>query len=485
MEDLKILASSIAQIAEEKGIAYEKIIEVIEQALAAAYKKDHDRKGENIIAKLDPKTGEIKFWQGLEVVSPEMIYSEEEIEKMKEKADKDKEKETEETDKETEEEEKIRFNPKRHIMINEALKLYPKRADDIKQGEEFLIPLEAENDYGRIAAQTAKQVILQRLKEAEREAVLEEYEDKEETIVSGIVQRKEGQNVFFDLGKITGVLPSAEQIPGEIYSVGQRYRLFLKSVEPSSRGPLIVLSRAYPKFISKLFEIEVPEVSAGQVEIKSIAREPGFRTKVAVASTEEGVDPIGAMVGQRGTRVTAVINSLNGEKIDIIEWSEDPKKFISNALSPAKVIEVQVEEKGKALVVVPNDQLSLAIGKGGQNVRLAAKLTGWKIDVEPEEKISEEPSKEEKEEDSKDSENNQEEKPVKNKTKAKSRNKDKNKGRDKDKNGDTGTEKDIEQTETILKQENKKKEKEKTKTKKVPKEKNLEEEENKQIEPEK
>jgi len=381
MEDLKAFASSIAQIAEEKGISYDAIIEVIETALAAAYKKDNDRKGENIRAKLDPETGEVKFWQVLEVVDKDMVYSEEELEELRKKQEAEEEgAEKKSFAEEDKEEKKIRFNPKRHIMLEDA----QKKKSKIKPGEELLIPLETADDYGRIAAQTAKQVILQRLKEAERNAVLEEFKSKEGEVVSGIVQRQEGSNVYFDIGKALGALTPAEQIPGETYKIGQRFRLYLKSVEATSKGPMIILSRAYPKFISKLFEIEVPEVSAGQVEIKSIAREPGFRTKVAVASTEEGVDPIGAMVGQRGTRVTAVINSLGGEKIDIIQWSDDPEEFISNALSPAKVSEVKIEEKGKATAIVPEDQLSLAIGKGGQNVRLAAHLTGWKIDVKTE-----------------------------------------------------------------------------------------------------
>ncbi|PIS34534.1 MAG: transcription termination/antitermination protein NusA [Parcubacteria group bacterium CG08_land_8_20_14_0_20_43_9] len=383
MEDIKALASSISQIAEEKGIPSEVVIEVIEQALAAAYKKDNDRKGENIRAKMEMQTGKVKFWQVLEAVDEDMIYSEEELEELKLKAEEAGEAgERQEYVEEAEAggDKKIRFNPKKYIMLDEAKKTKPK----IQVNEEFLIPLKADTDYGRIAAQTAKQVILQRLKEAERNAVLEEYKSKEGEVVSGVVQRVEGPNVFFDIGKTLGVLIPAEQIQGESYYVGQRLRLFLRSVEAGPKGPTIILSRAYPKFISKLFEIEVPEVSSGQVEIKSIAREPGFRTKVAVSTNEEGIDPIGAMVGQRGTRVMAVINSLSGEKIDIILWADDPEEFISNALSPAKVMEVRVEEKGKAIVIVAEDQLSLAIGKGGQNVRLAARLTGWKIDIQAE-----------------------------------------------------------------------------------------------------
>jgi len=387
MQDLKTLISSISQIAEEKGIAVEKIIEVIEMALAAAYKKDKDRKGEDIQAKLESESGKVKFWQVLEVVDESMIYSEEELEELKKQIDEKvvsqgiKEdrgaKRKEENEKESREEGKVRFNPKKHIMLIEAREKKPK----IKIGEDLVIPLKSEQDYGRIAAQTAKQVILQRLKEAERDAIFEEFKEKEEEVVSGIVQRIEGKNIFFDLGKAIGVLPPIEQIPTERYNIGERQRLLIKTVETSSKGPVIILSRAYPKFVTKLFEIEVPEVSSGQVEIKSVAREPGFRTKMAVYSKDNSIDCIGAMVGQRGTRVVAVINSLSGEKIDIIEWSENTEDFISNALSPAKVTAVEVQDKGQALVIVPEDQLSLAIGKGGQNVRLAAKLTGWKIDI--------------------------------------------------------------------------------------------------------
>ena len=369
MEDLKALATSIAQIAEEKGIEKEAILEVIEVALAAALKKDSDRKGENIHAKLDPKTGSVEFWQILDIVDDSMIYSEEELDELKE------------SDEEIpEEERKIRFNPKKHILIEEAIQ----RDKDAKAGEELRLSVKAEGTYGRIAAQTAKQVILQRLKEVERNAVLEEYKDKEGEIISGTVQRIEGRNIFFDIGKTLGILLPLEQIPGEHYRIGDRYRLILKSIEPGPRGPSMLLSRSYPKFVTKLFEIEVPEVSAGQVEVKSIAREAGYRTKIAVTANEDGIDPIGAMVGQRGTRVMAVINSLNGEKIDIILWDDDSEQFIINALSPAKITEVKLLSKDEALAIVPEDQLSLAIGKGGQNVRLAARLTGWKIDIQAE-----------------------------------------------------------------------------------------------------
>ena len=370
--DLKNFTSAIAQIAEEKGIPKEKVIETIEMAIAAAYKKDYGKKGQITKAKLDTETGELKFWQVKQVVDKDMIYSEEELEKLK--AEKPEEFVSEEVGGEAR---KIRFNPEKHIMLSEAKKANPK----IKVGEDLEIPLGEQDDYGRIAAQTAKQVILQRIREAERNVILEEYKTKEGEIISGIVQRVEGRTAFLDIGKILGILPREEQVPNEFYRPGQRLKVFVLKVEDTQKGPAVFLSRAYPKLISKLFELEVPEVSSGAVVIKSVAREAGSRSKIAVASTVEGVDPIGSMVGQRGTRVTAVINELGGEKIDIIEWSEEPEKYLANSISPAKVVEVRIMPKNKALVVVPEDQLSLAIGKDGQNVRLAAKLTGWKIDV--------------------------------------------------------------------------------------------------------
>lgn len=380
--ELKQFSSEIAQISEEKGISAEKVIESIEVAIAAAYKKDYGKKGQIIKAKLDSGSGGLRFWQVKMVVDKNMIYSEAELEKLKDKK----------TEEELEEgKDKIRFNPEKHIMIEDAKKIEPK----IKVGEELEMPLETKIDYGRIAAQTAKQVILQKIREAERESILDEFKSKEGEILSGIVQRIEGKNVFFDIGKTLGILTREEQTPGEFYRPGQRLKVFVLKVEETSKGPIIFLSRSYPKLISKLFELEVPEVSAGTVSIQSIAREAGSRSKIAVFSETEGVDPIGAMVGQRGTRVQAVINELGGEKIDIIAYSKDPENYIANSLSPAKVVEVKIEPKNKALVIAPEDQLSLAIGKEGQNVRLAAKLTGWKIDVRSVESGEEETKKSE------------------------------------------------------------------------------------------
>jgi len=390
--DVKSFASAITQIAEEKGISPEKIWETIESAIAAAYKKEYGKKGQVTKCKLDRQSGEVQFWQIKSVVTKSMIYTEEELEKLKEKKEKNIEEELSLV-KSGEDKGKVRFNPEKHIMLEEAKKIKPK----IKAGEELEILLESRGDYGRIAAQTAKQVILQKIREAERESILTEYKTKEGEIIAGIVQRIEGRNVFLDIGKTLGILTREEQVPGEFYRPGQRLRLFLLKVEEGPKGPVIFLSRAYPRLVSKLFELEVPEISAGQVEIKSIAREPGSRTKIAVASKAEGIDPIGSAVGQRGTRVQAVINELGGEKIDIIEYSEEPETYIANSLSPAKVVEIKIEPKNKALAVVPEDQLSLAIGKDGQNVRLAAKLTGWKIDVRSPEGVEEKERKAETE----------------------------------------------------------------------------------------
>ena len=366
--DIKNFLLAVENIAEEKGLPKEKGLELIEQAVAAAYKKEYGTKGQVVRAKMDPKTGEIEFWQIKQVVDEDMIYSEEEMEDLKDK------REEEEL---AEDGKKVRFHAERHILIKDAKKVQKK----ITVGEELEIKLETKADYGRIAAQTAKQVILQKIREAERESVLEEFQSRQGELVSGIIQRVEGRVVFVDLGKTLGIMPKEEQVPGEFYRPGQRLKFYLLSVEDQPRGPSIVLSRAYPKFISKLFELEVPEIGAETVEIKAITREPGSRSKIAVVSNEEGVDPVGSMVGQRGTRVSAVINELGGEKIDIIEWDNDPEVYLANSLSPAKVLQVEVQDQNRAVAIVPEDQLSLAIGRDGQNVRLAAKLTGWKVDI--------------------------------------------------------------------------------------------------------
>jgi transcription termination/antitermination protein NusA len=377
---------AISALCEEKGISKEKVIETIEAALSAAYKKDYGKKGQNIKAVFDEKTGDTKFFLVKEVVDEtlrEFVTEEELIERAaqreaeKEKGTKMTQKMAEETQN-TDEEKLPRFSPERDLTLEEAKKL----KKDAVVGEIVEIELESKQDYGRVAAQTAKQVIIQRIREAERDSMYDEYKDKEGEVVSGVVQRIEGRNVFIDLGKSIGVLFPSEQVERESYRIGQRLKVYIQKVEAGSKGPGITLSRIHPLMIKKLFELEVPEIFAGTVEIKEIAREAGERTKLAVSSTEDGIDPIGSCVGQKGTRVQAVIDELGGEKIDIILWNDDIAKFIASSLSPAKVLRVDIKEAMKeAVVSVPEDQLSLAIGKRGQNVRLAAKLTGWKIDI--------------------------------------------------------------------------------------------------------
>jgi N utilization substance protein A len=284
----------------------------------------------------------------------------------------------EDTEREDTDDDRVRFNPEHHILLEDAQKIKKGATVD----DEIIFPLEGKSDYGRIAAQTAKQVIIQKIREAEKVSVLDEYGKRQGDIVSGVVQRVERGNVFVDLGRANGILPYDEQIPGERYRPGERIRTYLYSVEESPRGVFLRLSRSHPKFLQKLFEMETPELVSGVVEIKEIAREAGSRSKIAVASHDDHIDPVGSLVGQRGVRVSTVMSELGGEKIDVVEWSENSGEFIEDALSPARVLKVTVnEDKREASVEVDEDQQSLAIGKGGQNVRLAAKLTGWKIDI--------------------------------------------------------------------------------------------------------
>ena len=379
MFDLKDFSMAINQIAEEKGISKEKILEAIEQAIAAAYKKEYMNKNNIVRAKIDPETGEVKFWQVKIVVDKDMLKEEGEEEAV-EKEESSQLTATEKQIQQGEVVKKIKFNPERHILLEEAQKIKP----EAKPGEEIIFPLESHEEFGRIAAQTAKQVILQRIREAEKEAVLEEFKNKEGELVSGVIQRIDNRNVYVNLGRVDGVMYYNEAIPNERYRIGERMKFYLLAVQEGGRGPMIILSRSHPKFISKLFEMEVPEIASGSVKIMAIAREAGFRSKVAVHSIVEGIDPIGSCVGQKGTRIMAVLNELGQEKIDIIKWSDDPEEFVAQALSPAKVSRVEALPRREMRVFVPEDQLSLAIGKGGQNVRLAAKLTGYKIDVRSE-----------------------------------------------------------------------------------------------------
>ncbi len=379
MIDLKALNAALGELEEERNIPRAKIMEAISDALVAAYKKDYGKKGQIIKADFDLNTGKAEFYQVKIVVDNTTVRppSNNEEESALEEAP------LTATPVETKEgdvtpEELPRFNEEHHIWLEDAKKI--KR--DSALGEELVFPLEAKDDYGRIAAQTAKQVIIQRIREAEKVSILDEYEGKEGEIINGKVQKIERGNVFVDLGRTTAILPYEEQIPGEFYRQGERIRAYLYLVEDTPRGIALKLSRSHPKFVEGLFSLEAPEVASGAVEIKSIAREGGSRTKIAVTSHDHSIDPVGSMVGQRGSRVNTVIAEIGGEKIDIIEWSENPATFITNALSPAKVTNVSLnEESRQATVDVPADQFSLAVGKGGQNVRLAAKLTGWKIDI--------------------------------------------------------------------------------------------------------
>ncbi len=368
MFDLKVIHSVLDQLEEERGIPKEKILDAIEAALATAYRKDYGKKGQIVRAKFDLNSGKTEFYQVKIVVDEKDIVIPNEdgtLPDMPELKDG--------------EEEKIIFNPEHHILLNDARKI----KKDAQIDEEVVFPLEMKDDYGRIASQTAKQVIIQKIREAEKISVLGEFGKREGEIVSGTVQRIERGNIFVDMGRASGILPYEEQIPGERYRQGERIRAYLYRVEETPRGIFLRLSRSHPKFLIKLFETEAPEIAAGTVEIKAVAREAGSRTKIAVHSNDGHIDPVGSLVGQRGVRVSTVMSELGGEKIDIIEWASDQKQFIEDALSPAKVLSVTINEAEKtAQVQVSEDQQSLAIGKGGQNVRLAAKLTGWRIDIQ-------------------------------------------------------------------------------------------------------
>lgn len=372
--DQKQFFATIEQIALEKGIAKDTILDTIGLAVAAAYKKEYGKRGQIVRAEFDPDTKSFKLYQIKLVVDETMLKSEDEND---ERGDQDDFSQNPGQD-EAGEIRKVRFNPERHIMVADAQELQP----GMQPGEELRSALPPHDDFGRIAAQTAKQVIIQRIREAERSIIYQEYKAKEGEIMSGTVQRVEGSNIFVDLGRLTALLPSEEQIPGELARIGARVRVLLLSLMETPRGLEARVSRAHPRFVELLFCSEVPEIAQGSVEIKSIAREPGSRSKVAVFSSVDGIDPVGACVGQRGTRVMTVMNELGGEKIDIIEYSEIPAVFIAKALSPAKIADVEVDAtRLRADVAVPQDQISLAIGRRGQNVRLAAKLTGWRIDI--------------------------------------------------------------------------------------------------------
>ena len=371
MLDIKALKVALEQLEQEKKISHEKVVDAVEKSLAAAYQKEYGKRGQIVRCQINFETGETNFEQVKIVVDETTVRMpvEGEEEEFVPAA-----KETEETTEGL----LPRYNEERHILLTTA-KLLKKNAE---LGEEIVFPLDNQDDFGRIAAQTAKQVIVQKLREAERESIVGEFTDKENTIVSGVVQRIERSTAFIDLGRTTAILPYEEQITQERLRPGERIRAYLFSIEEGFRGLSIRLSRSHPKFLIELFKNESQEIAQGIVEIVAVAREPGSRSKIAVKSNDERVDPIGACVGQRGVRVSAITEELSGEKIDVIEWSPDVRKFIASSLSPAKPVSIEInEDEKKATVTVLAEEQSLAIGKGGQNVRLAAKLTGWKIDI--------------------------------------------------------------------------------------------------------
>jgi N utilization substance protein A len=331
---------AITQLSAEKNLSREVVLGAVEAALASAYRKNNFAPSQNISVKINPSSGKVEVWAEKTVVEQ---VSDHRLE----------------------------------ISLDEARKVNP----DVQIDDAIYVE-DTPHNAGRIAAQTAKQVILQRLHEAEHSAIFEEYADKQGDIITGVVRRIELRQVFIDLGRAEAVMPAAEQGPNERYRVGQRLKVYLLEVAQTAKGPLLVVSRSHPNLLRRLFELEVPEIYNGTVEIKVIAREAGYRSKVAVAARQEGIDPVGCCVGLRGIRIQNIVNELNGEKIDVVNWSPDIAIFMANALSPAQVVSVSLSEKEEAAtVVIPDRQLSLAIGKEGQNVRLAVKLTGWRIDI--------------------------------------------------------------------------------------------------------
>lgn len=358
------LEQALIQLEEEKGISRDELITMIEASLAAAFRKDYGEKDQNILVEFNAGNLASRVFDVKTVVEA-----------------------VEDPQKELDLEmatEWLKIGEFKPEILQPGKTWSVLKNTNVKIGDvvrKEITPKEG-TTFGRIAAQTAKQVIIQKLREAERNAQFSDFKAKERTLINGIVQRIEGDAVIIDLGKATGVLFPSEQVRSEKYSIGQRLKVLVLHVEPSSKGPKITVSRSHPDIVRKLFEVEVPEIFNGTVEIKSVAREAGSRSKIAVFAAQDGIDPIGACVGQKGTRVQTVMAELGGEKIDIIEYSDDPVKYIANALSPAKILNVKTDlENKEAVVGVMEDQLSLAIGKAGQNVRLAARLTGWKIDI--------------------------------------------------------------------------------------------------------
>ncbi len=358
MFDIKEIKAVVQQIAEDRHLPEDALWEALETAFATAYKREYGKSDQIVRCRINQSTGESTFFQVKQVLDEAHILPEDEAPK-------------------EEDEERVRFNPERHMMVDDAQLV----RQGVKQGEEILFPLESKTDFGRIAAQSARQAITQKIHEAERDAAVEEFQGKEGKLVHGQVQRVERGNVFVDLGRTVAILPFSEQIRGERFNQGDTIRAFVQSINTERRsGGFVRLSRADEKFVVRLFETEVPELTEGTLEIKAIARDPGVRTKIAVESKSPSVDPVGAFVGQRGVRVMTVKSELNGEQIDIINWPSDISEFIGEALLPAEVMGVEINEESKrALVKTSDDQIPVAIGRGGQNLKLAAKLTDWEV----------------------------------------------------------------------------------------------------------
>ncbi len=380
MFDIKTINSVLSELETDRGISRERMLEAIEQSLATAYKKEFGKRGQVITCEFDMSVGTTVFNQIKLVIDESMIKPEPELD---EEGNPTEDEVTEDDD--GEEDPRVRFDEEKHIMVGTARMI----KKDAAAGDELTFPLESKDDFGRIAAQTAKQVIIQKIREAEKESALAEFGQKAGDIIVGQIQRFERGNLYVDLGRVTAIMPYEEQIPGERFKPGERIRAILLAVEETPQGIFLKLSRAHPDFLISLFAIEAPELQSGAVEVKAIAREAGARTKIAIYAVDQHIDPIGSLVGQRGIRVSTVMSELGGEKIDIIEWSPEPEEFVEDALSPAQVLDIKIvtepdEEagvRGHAIAEVASDQQSLAIGRGGQNVRLAAKLTGWKIDI--------------------------------------------------------------------------------------------------------
>lgn len=385
------ITKAIQALCDEKNLSYEAVMETIEAALAAAYRKDFGNKQQNIKVKFNPDTGDMKAWDiktVVEDIDAEVLEkAQEELATRREKA---REEGHELTDEETAD--LPRFNPKTEMMLAEAKAI----KKDAKLGEVLEIDLEIAHEFGRMAAMTAKQVIIQKIREAERTMVFGDFKSQEGQTIVGTVQRVESRKVLVDLGKITGVMPADQMVHNEHYRPGSRLKFYVARVEMTVRGPEIILSRSATGMVKEVFKQEIPEVADGVIEIKGIARDAGFRSKVAVATSDPAIDPIGSCIGQRGSRINTIIEELNGEKIDVIQYSENPEQYITHALSPAKIGSVELNEAEKtANVKVPTEQFSIAIGRSGQNVRLASDLTGWKInviqletEVKPEENVS-------------------------------------------------------------------------------------------------